>query len=432
MSNHITFILLFLASTISFSQNKFEPGTIHFKNGNQENGLIEYYNKNNAEVLFKKTEDDRPKKLAANQIEYYSFENFERKIVSEKISVYKYIESNSTKNLNKKIISEVVNKQSYFLEILVEGKASLFFMKNEDNKTRRYFLKSQKSGLQELDVIIRKKENVQNNQFNVENQFKIKRYLGILSLDFKDCEAVKSKIKNVKFTQTSLSKIFIEYNNCSGTTTYVSERLKRKNKHNLVLETGINSSTIKERGTSFRGQNFENTLSPNIGIYYIFTPTILSSKISVSFGVSYTTINVEGEYHRNVDILKAQFQNTKIDLETINIRVGGIYNFNKIKRKINPNIGLYYINSRLLNSENTYLRIDADGNTSFLHDESSVSELKSTSGFALELGTNHQIYKKNDLTLKVGYEIIGDFLEHGGAFYPTHSLTLKLGYSINL
>lgn len=400
----ITLLLFITTTSFLFSQNKFEAGTIEFKDGRQEKGLIEYYNKDNAEVLFKKNEEDTPKKITSNQIERYSFENF-----------------------NKKFVNEKIDDSFKFLEVLVEGTATLLFL-DMDGSKKRYFLKSDKSGLKELDIIIKNKNSLQN------NQFKIKRYVGILSLEFNDCESIKTKVEKVRLTQSDLSKIFKEYNNCKSSVTFESERLHRENFHNLVIEGGLYFSKIKSRGTSIRGRDFDNSTNPGVGIYYVYTPTALSNRVSLSVGASYNQVKGEADYFRNVDVLIGNFRTTQIDLKTANLRLGGIYNFNKSKKKINPNFGVYYIHSIILNSDpfEAYTRIDTEGNESFLYEDFGVEMERTTSGFALEFGIDYNIHKKDYLTVKLGYEKVGDFLNYFGASYPSNTFTLKFGYSFDL
>ncbi|WP_103070238.1 CS1 type fimbrial major subunit [Aquimarina sediminis] len=280
MNNKIALILLFLVNSFLFAQDKYEPGTVHYKNGNTKKGFIEYYNKSKTVVLFKRNLNDTPIKLTPNTVTSYTFENLNKKIISENIETYQYKETYSTNNTEKKITTEIANSTSYFLEVLVEGKANLLFLDTNTNK-KRYFLKSDKSGLKELDIITRREKNSQTKNYY------IKRYIGILSLEFNDCETLKSKIEKLRLTQSDLSKAFIQYNNCTGEITFESERLNRKNLHKIIIEAGLYSSKIKTRGTSLRGSDFDNSINPGFGIHYLYTPTALSSAVSLSIGASY-------------------------------------------------------------------------------------------------------------------------------------------------
>ncbi|WP_025741438.1 hypothetical protein [Aquimarina pacifica] len=403
MNLRITILFFLLINYIAVSQNQFEPGTVYYQNGTVEKGYIQFFPKESNRLLFKKSETDETHTLSSNQIKSYIFENFDKKFVSEKIDT-----------------------DFYFLEVLVEGTANLLFLKNNGTK-RRYFLKSKKTGLKELDIILRKNE-AQN------KQFKLKRYIGILNLEFNDCEKIKNKLDNIKLISSDLSTIFIEYNNCVAKTTFVSERKQRKNIHQLGLEAGAYYTKVKSRGTSIRGKDFESSITPSIGLNYLFTPTSISSRISLVAGVSYNQINTETAYYRNVPVLIGDFETSKITLKTINFKLGGIYGFNESRKKINPYLGIYYINSLLLNSDpiDSYIRIDTTGNESFLYEDFVVETQKITSGFAIEIGANLVLNEKNELTVKIGYERIGDFLNYSGASYPSDSIALKFGYNFDL
>ncbi len=403
MKNTIILLITLLISTITSAQNEFEPGTIHLKDGSKQKGLIQFFNKKNYKsILFKKLKESEVKTFTTNQIDYYDFDN-----------------------VDKKVITELINLSPVFLEVIIEGKASLLLY-NDKNGDKRYFLKSKKSGLKELDIITKNKGDLS------KGQFKLKRYVGILNLEFNDCENLKIQANNIKLTLTSLSKAFLEYNECSESTTFRSERLKRKDKHNLVIGAGLYYSKIKEKGNQVRGKDFENSLTPSIDIHYIYTPTLFNSKTSLSIGASYNEINSETDYFRNVPVLIGDYVTTKINPKTLNLRFGIHYNFSQSKKKLKSNLGIFYINSRLLNSDKAYLRIDVDGNEEYFYEDFNVPLLNSSSGFAIELGMNYNIYKNNDIIAKIGYERIGDFLDFVGATYASNTFTIKLGYSFNL
>ncbi|MFD2565562.1 hypothetical protein [Aquimarina rubra] len=403
MKNTITFLITLLVSTIILAQNEFEPGIIRLKNGEEQKGLIQFFNKKDYNtILFKESKNSQVNSITSNQISYYLFDA-----------------------IDKKVITETINFKPVFMEVIVEGKANLLLY-NDENGNKRYFLKSEKSGLKELDVIIKNQGDLS------KGQFKLKRYLGILNLEFNDCQIMKSNINNIKLTLTSLSKAFLAYNDCVENTTFKSERLSRKDSHIITIEAGLNATGIAEKGERVRGKGFSNSLTPTFGATYLYTPTLFNSKTSLSIGASYNQINSETAYFRNDEVLIGNYRITKINPKTINMKFGIHYNFNQSKRKINTSLGIFYINSRLLNVDSAYLRIDDVGNEEYLYEDFNVPIEKSSSGFAIELGIQYRILEHNDLTLKLAYERIGDFLDYVGATYASNTFSLKLGYNFKL
>ncbi|WP_378176572.1 hypothetical protein [Aquimarina sp. SS2-1] len=403
MKNTIFLSIFLIINTAIFAQNEFEPGIIHFRDGKIQKGWIQFFNKKDyRSVLFKESESKEIESFTTNQIQYYTFDH-----------------------IDKKVVVETVNLKPVFMEVIVEGKANLLLY-NDENGSKRYFLKSEKSGLKKLDIITKNEGDLSR------GQFKLKRYIGILNLEFNDCDIIKSQIDDIKLNLTSLSKAFTEYNNCTEGVSFSSERLKRKDVHNVIIEAGLNSTGIAEKGERVRGKEFSNSLKPTIGATYMYTPTLFNSKTSLSVGAFYNEINSETAYFRNDEVLIGNYRTTRINTKAINIRLGILYNFSQSQRKINTSIGLFYINSRLLNSDTAYLRIDNQGNEEYLYEDFNVPIETSSSGFAIELGILYKLSMHNDLTLKLGYERIGDFLDYVGATYASNTFSLKLGYSFTL
>ncbi len=405
MTLRITLLYL-LISTALFAQNKFEKGIIQFKDGHQENGYIEYEPSSPTAILFKKAVNDPSKTINPNLVDYYSFDNFQRKFSSQ-----------------------TLEKSDYFLEIIIEGRASLLSLKNS-NKPIRYFLKSEKSGLKELDIINRIDNRVENN--GQVTQFKVKRYIGVLNLEFNDHPTISKKIKNVKLSQTSLSKIFSEYNTHFDKSTFNSEILEKKDIHRISFDIGINNTKTTPEGKNIRALELENKVTPTIGVNYTYTPSFFSSKTSFLFGIHYNHINAQGNYYRIHDVLKDKYELTKINAKSASFRLGIVYSFAKPQKRLRPSIGAYALGNFLLNSSSAYVKVDANGNESELYEGFNLSKQGTVGGLGLELGFNYRIHNDNDLTFKFGYEVIGDHFKEKPSIYPNKTIIFRLGYSIKL
>lgn len=403
MKNTIVIVTILLMSSMIFGQNEFEPGIIHLKNGQEKKGLIQFLNETNTnKVFYKESVDSELTQFTPNQINSYKLDN-----------------------VNKKVISEKLGLKAIFMEVIIEGKANLLLYKDE-NRDNRYFLKSEKSGLKELDIITRNEGDLQ------KGQFQLKRYVGILNFEFNDCTEMNGKTNQIRLTLSSLSKAFTTYNNCVSEVSFTSERLNRTDYHTIFIEAGINFTSIREKGDRVRGKDFENSFSPTVGLTYVYTPTIFNSRTSLSAGISYNSVNSETAYFRNNDVLIGNYRTTKINPKTINIKLGIHYNLNKSKRKLNPSLGIFYINSRLLNKDSAYLRIDNEGVEEYLYEDFEIPISSASSGFAIEFSTSYAVTSKNNILIKLGYERIGDFLDYFGASYATNTFYVKTGYSFDL
>ena len=404
IKSFINSLFLLFFCTI-YSQKNFHPGVINLKGGTSIKGLIEFSNAKESftSIKYKSTDASKIETLSAHRIESYKFDSRANKY-----------------------LSQTIDSKPYLLEVLVEGSSNLLFLIDDKNK-KRFFLKSDKSGLQELDIITKERNF---------KSFNFKRYIGVLKLEFNDCDAIQDKLDRLSFNVKSLSNIFIEYNKCNGSltsTTFKSERLSRKNTHSFLVEAGINNSSVKPRGdiNDIRINNLNNPINVNFGINYIYTPRVYSSKFSLKFGIGYNQIRGEGDY---IGPNPNAFVSPEINLQTLQLKLGLLYNFNSIG-KFSPTLGVYLINGHLLNKDDSYTRIRVSDNqrvplyTGVLYEDAMKS---SNIGAGIELGIKYKLSKKNYLSFKIGYEKNDDFLKIDDTHYASRSFFTKIGYSFDL
>ena len=394
MKNKITLSLILLINTLIFSQNKFELGTIHFKNGKTEKGYIQFSNGtiNSDHIIYKKSLDDDTKNLTPSQAISIIFQETSRQITTD-----------------------TIDGKEKFLEIIVKGKSNLLFL-SEEKGNKRYFLRSDKSGLKELKV----SEKVTSSK-----RFIFKEYIGVLNLDFNDCNEISDKINASRFQLKSLAKVFTIYNQCVNEIQFTSERLDRKAQHRLQLELGVYNTQTKSAGTA-DPSTFDNKTTPTVGINYIYTPTFFSSKVSLLTGISYFNIKTERELENN-----RLGQPNKIDITSINHQLGLLFNLGNTTKKLRPDLKIYYVGViPLTNVESIYSKVNNNGEELAVFRESSLK--KYGSGFGVELGLNYKISKGNEISLNIGYQRIADFILSFEESYPFNSFVIKFGYSINL
>ncbi|MAQ74838.1 MAG: hypothetical protein CL613_00730 [Aquimarina sp.] len=398
MKRYILGAILFTAVQTSFAQG-YLSGKLYLKDGSTKTGFIQ--NKDNIDsetINFKSNINDKETSFTANQIEYYNFETINRQVVSEKI-----------------------DDRIYFLEVIIRGKSNLLFLTSREGK-KRYFLKSEKSGLKEL------KETQKSNGSSV---FTLKEYVGILNLDFNDCPDIGRKIEITKLQLRSLAKTFEDYNNCVGTTDLISERLTRKAIHNITFNLGYGTSTIIAKGETKRGEDFSNSSKPIFGLDYTYLPTLFGSHLGLTFGFNLYEIDSEASYMRPIGEFR-NYEKVHISTSNLNINMGFVYFINQNSSKLNPFLKLYYINSRLLNSDEAYLRIDENGEESFLYGRDGVTIVeKSTSGIGLGGGISYSFRKNQAFLLQIGLERTGDFLVNLADSYPSDTYFIKIGYNIS-
>ena len=204
MRKQLLLIALFtILCAESYSQIIFENGYFIDESNNKNECLIKNVDwKNNpTEFEYKFSQNDTVHKATIKTVKEFGIYN-----------VSKYIRAKT--NIDKS--SEQIDKMSsernpnfqeelLFLKVLIEGKASLFLY--IDGNLTRFFYKLNDSEIQQLvykrylidDIIL------ENNSFKQE-----------LFLKLKCEEIVLNDIKNLRYSNRDLEKLFIKYNKCTG------------------------------------------------------------------------------------------------------------------------------------------------------------------------------------------------------------------------
>jgi len=396
MKNRITLLITLFTVTLLIAQKGYEPATIHFKNGTKEQVFIKYSEITNPDnIPYKKTLKSISQNIIPIQAIAIIFEETNRQITTENI--------------------DGVEK---FLESIVQGKSNLLYL----SEKKRYFLKSEKSGLKELKTI----ETITGTK-----KFILKEYVGILNLDFNDCNEISTKINNTRFQLKSLAKIFIAYNKCINEIGFISERLSRKPTHNVSLFTGLNSASTIGKGANPRGGNFDNSYNILVDAEYLYTPTLFNSKLGIVIGLNYRSVNNSSKYLR-ADVMGTNFATSRINLQTLNAKIGFQYKLGTKKTKITPMIGAYYIQSLILKKDGAYIRMNDNSEEElFLYSDVSSTKVSDlASGFGLEAGIDLVVLKNDSIKLRLGYELVDDFLTIVKNRYPVNSFIFKHFYNV--
>lgn len=146
MKKQFWVLLSLLVSTNCFSQISFEPGYYIDNNSQKITGLVKNVDwKNNpSQFSFKASEDAEEMTLSINSVaEFGIYDNM--KYVRHNVDIDK-----SGKNLGQLSNSKdpVFEKEVLFLEVLVEGKASLYSY--QSNNLKRFFFSKDGSGVEQL------------------------------------------------------------------------------------------------------------------------------------------------------------------------------------------------------------------------------------------------------------------------------------------
>lgn len=389
MRKQLLLIALFtILCAESYSQIIFENGYFIDESNNKNECLIKNVDwKNNpTEFEYKFSQNDTVHKATIKTVKEFGIYN-----------VSKYIRAKT--NIDKS--SEQIDKMSsernpnfqeelLFLKVLIEGKASLFLY--IDGNLTRFFYKLNDSEIQQLvykrylidDTIL------ENNSFKQE-----------LFLKLKCEEIVLNDIKNLRYSNRDLEKLFIKYNKCTGSD-YINYKTKQnKDLFNLTFRPSLNYSSLEIQNSvlGFNDIDFRNKLGIRFGIEAEFILPFNKNKWGIIVEPTYQYF--KSEQSKETGNVSGGILVSRIDYKSIELPVGIRYYFClNDKSKLFTNISYVFDFSN--NSSIKFLR----------NDDSMLDELEIKSRRNLALGIGYKY--KNRYSMEIRYntnrEILSDYL----------------------
>lgn len=389
MRKQLLLIALFtILCAESYSQIIFENGYFIDESNNKIECLIKNVDwKNNpTEFEYKFSQNDTVHKATFKTVKEFGIYN-----------VSKYIRAKT--NIDKS--SEQIDKMSsernpnfqeelLFLKVLIEGKASLFLY--IDGNLTRFFYKLNDSEIQQLvykrylidDTIL------ENNSFKQE-----------LFLKLKCEEIVLNDIKNLRYSNRDLEKLFIKYNKCTGSD-YINYKTKQnKDLFNLTFRPSLNYSSLEIQNSvlGFNDIDFRNKLGIRFGIEAEFILPFNKNKWGIIVEPTYQYF--KSEQSKETGNVSGGILVSRIDYKSIELPVGIRYYFClNDKSKLFTNISYVFDFSN--NSSIKFLR----------NDDSMLDELEIKSRRNLALGIGYKY--KNRYSMEIRYntnrEILSDYV----------------------
>ncbi|AZB20095.1 tRNA modification GTPase [Chryseobacterium indologenes] len=222
-----------LAAGMHYAQIKFEKGYFINNSGEKKEVLIRNMDWKNNPVDFEYKTDTSSeiKKESINNVKEFSIDG-ECKYLRATVMV-----DRSSMNLNSMSENKApeLQKETLFLKYIVEGKADLYYY--EDGNLRRYFYNSETS---EPEQLIYKAYYINEGSIGYNEDYKkqITEHL--------KCGSNGIPLQNITYTTKDLTKVFTQYNQCSGdlVADYTNYNVK-KNLFHLNIRPGVNFSSFK-------------------------------------------------------------------------------------------------------------------------------------------------------------------------------------------
>lgn len=283
MGLKITFCLLFAFCSSSFAQIKYEPGYFIDNEGLKTDCLIKNYDwKNNpVEIEFKLDASQASTIAPISSVSMFEILN-ESKFVREKVQI-----DRSSDQISKLSTFKEPNftDEILFLKVLIEGSASLYSY--EDRNLKRFFYKTEETPIQQL---VYKKYSVGSSSIGTNATFRYQIRAGV------NCEGIElKKIENLGYETRSLTKYFINYNECRNEPfKHYNVKTEGSSIFHIRVKTGVDYATLKfESPLSKTNETFDPVISPRIGLEAEFILPINRNKWAVVMEPTYQNYRTE-------------------------------------------------------------------------------------------------------------------------------------------
>ncbi|MEO8795928.1 MAG: porin family protein [Daejeonella sp.] len=281
--------LLILATVFFYQANaqvNYLPGAIIKSEGDSIKGFIEYGNwaGNPGKINFKKTLSSAAQSFSPADIQEFS--------VKDEIYISRIVDV-ETSPVNTNDLTEDValhlKKDTAFLQTILKGNKSLYYLKNSAGVENFYI-----AGDQKLELLVYKKYLVKNNDQLVSTSNK--RFLGQLKLYLEDCSAIDDQLKNTSYTKASLEKLFEIYYKCSDT-----DADFQKKTENTVVHIGIfggpsftELSLKSDSQQDFLNADFGHSFSFTAGLFFDYVLPRNLKKWSINNELAFSNYMVKG------------------------------------------------------------------------------------------------------------------------------------------
>tara|TARA_B100000678_G_scaffold101421_1_gene84630 strand:- start:26932 stop:28113 length:1182 start_codon:yes stop_codon:yes gene_type:complete len=335
-----------LFSTFLFAQINFEKGYIITERGNRLEVFIknEDWKNNPTSIDYKNSLESDKESISIESIKEFGIENTSKYVkftVNIDVSPIHLSKLDRDKEPN-------FEEKTILLKTLVEGPASLY--KFEKGNNRKYFYKTNDKDIEQLVF----KEYRYKNYVKSNNHFRQQIYNNL------KCDHISNdKIRNIKYEEKSLTKLFKAYNSCKDPNYKEKFKKTKESVFHLNIRPGISlmsmSSYIENSPNST--VEFDKKASWRIGLEGEFILPFNNDKWSIFAEVAYQKYTSEGKFIN----YSGSLANQEIDYSYLDIAIGPrFYLFLNEKSKFF--INLAYIPNLALNKEYENLEITNSAN----------------------------------------------------------------------
>ena len=335
----IFLILLLLCSFAKAKcQNDLHEGEITLFNGKSIQGFVGYklWERNPVKINFRENPDSKSITYGIKDLARFSVRNdsYVRAIVNEEISL------TTTYDEKLNLVTDTV-----FLQTLISGPKSLFYLKNRDGKELFYILQGTTYELLVFKTFYQDIDRSDNQNGNLINQStgtaKVvtanKKFIGQLSVYLNDCPSIQSQLTKTIYGKESLTNLFEFYYKSTNQQVHFQKK-SEKTKGIFGLLAGPSVSKINFYDSSFHQDlvnlNFPSSTNITGGLFLELCFPGKKRDWSFESELMYTSYHVKQSYDKSNFNYTYAFGFTYLKLNNL-IR----YNFSTEKFRSYLNVG---------------------------------------------------------------------------------------------
>lgn len=303
-----SFVALLALLALPFAvhaQADFRPGYIIALKGDTLRGSVDYGSGNRSayECRFRPDNAAAIEKFLPSQLQGYGFPH-DRFYQSRRVPAQNPAADTTSERL--------------FLEVLVQGPASLYYLSDINSGNRYYF----RSGSGPVMPLVQLSETVTMNGSKYTRKTPLFRTA--LADAFQACPAVNSKVSDLPFASSSLIRIFQQYNACVGGSQVVSEMADPKRRSYFLLEAvaGAQASSLRFDGEiSMKDAPISGGTRPVVGLALQQYLPVWSNRFGVRIEVLYQPQQYSQEFSAPSAYAYAAYQEVRVKFDQLRVPV---------------------------------------------------------------------------------------------------------------
>lgn len=421
MNKHVLFLPLLLAAAPVVAQTNFRPGYVLPLAGDTLRGEVDSRGaQRNARLArFRPAPGAAVTEYSPRQLRGYGLTG-DRLYQAETVVLTDSLQRQTLLN----VTADTLRRPS-FLEVLVQGPASLLYLRDERNNDH-YYLKMQGQPVQELVQTTRQVVDA-----GVTYQRKSDEFRRTLAASMQQCMAVQPVITTVRYDQAGLIRVVRSYNECVGGVSALPASASRKNHVRLGVVAGGESSRM-QLDYNYLGLpttiNMQGDAQLVVGLTLNIRLTGLNKNISARLEALY-----EKQRYESGPVIPANItQGREFRIALTSIRLPLLVRYTYPKGSIRPFAQVGYSFSHLSRADNEVREVyrNTTGGYDYAAWRPFIAPRKLEQGIIGSLGLTTAWENKRNLAVEARYERSDGFSESVGIGSRINRLYLLLSYDL--